>query len=107
MIKHTWRKIGDCLNVNLTWEKVIIGYTEDLIIHRLRNLIITIILYTRYKFWLKGLEEEIPMTMFKNIIVKDFSVWNTIILTSRFDSDHNVLLSLWKRYNLVEILNTD
>jgi len=106
VIKHTWRKISDCLKVNLTWEKVIIGYTEDLIIHRLRNLII-IILYARYKFWLKGLEEEIPMTMFTNIVVKDFSVWNTIILESRFDRNHNVLLSLWKRYNLVEILNTD
>jgi len=65
LMRRVWNKIGECLKLNITWEKIVLGFTDDLVIHSLRNLVISLILYARYKFWLKGLDEE---TCYINVI---------------------------------------
>ena len=86
------------MNVNLSWEKIILGYTEDITIHRLRNLVITVILYARFKFWLRSMTDIVILSHFKKIVKQDISRWNLIIYNSRFDKNHNVLKIMWSKF---------
>ena len=58
-VQELWIIISDVLKVDLTWEKIVLGFVEDLSVHSFRNLVIGIVLYARYKFWLKGLDEKV------------------------------------------------
>lgn len=51
-VQELWIIISDVLKVDLTWEKIVLGFVEDLSVHSFRNLVIGIVLYARYKFWL-------------------------------------------------------
>ena len=79
------------------------GLVEDLSVHRFRNLVIGIVLYARYKFWIKGLDEKVCEQVFNMIISKDFSMWGNVINYSRFDKKQNDIKSLWKKHNIIDL----
>ena len=101
LIRNIWIKISDCIKTTLTWEKIVLGFTDDLTVHRFRNLLISIVMYSRYKNWIKSLEEETSLNEFVKMIAKDLTSWNHIIMNSKFDRNHNVLRTLWKRSNIL------
>jgi len=105
LMRVVWNKVGECLKLNITWEKVILGFTEDLVIHNLRNLVISLILYVRYKFWLKSLEEETSPSVFKIMMLKDIKMWNKIINYPCY-KNHVTFKIQWNRYSLIDSLNS-
>ena len=47
-IHSIFSALGKIMNINITRHKIIIGYLEDIPIHRMRNLVFTIVMYAMY-----------------------------------------------------------
>ena len=96
-MKDMWKKISDSLKVDLSWEKIILGFTDDLTVHRYRNLVITIVLYARHKYWLKSLDEHVDPNLFIHIVKNDMSSWKEIVKKLKFDKNHYLMKNLWNQ----------
>jgi hypothetical protein len=103
-IKYVWQAIGSKLNIDITWTKVIMGYLLDIPVHRVRNLLFTMILYTRYKLWSRSLEHCINKRDNLVMLLYDLTQWNYIIDTLDFDKNHNVFKAIWKKMSLHECI---
>ena len=57
-IKSLWTQLGISINIELSWKKIIFGYTQNIVPHNVRNLLFSLILYSIFKNWLSGLENE-------------------------------------------------
>ena len=56
-IRLMWTKLGSVINIDLSWKKIIFGYTQNTLSHYVRNLLFTIILYSIFKemdVWVRG-----------------------------------------------------
>jgi len=58
-IRSMWSKLGIAINIELSWKKIVFGYTQNIVSHNVRNLLFSIILYSIFKKWMSGLEDEI------------------------------------------------
>ena len=58
------------MNINLNWNKIIIGYLEDIAGHKKRNLIFTIVMYARYKIWPKCTMTMVRICDMKYIVLQ-------------------------------------
>ena len=105
-INYIWKELGRKLKINLTWDKIIIGYTQDITIHRLRNLLFTIILYARYKLWVKSIDQLIERKDIIHIMIGDTCKWNFIIKSLNFDKNHYVFKCIWNKLNVCEFVKT-
>ena len=102
IIQDIWSKLGKVIKVNIQWKHIVFGFTQDITVHRVRNLILKIVLYAIFKIWLKSLENDINRT--QNFmwlyILKDLNDWNDIINKSVFDKNHKVFEKVWQEiYN--------
>ena len=94
------------MKIDLSWTKIMMGYLMNIPVHRVRNLIFTIILYARYKLWAKSLEHSVTNASYMMILINDVSKWNYMIETLKFDCDHNVFKAIWKHINVIENMQT-
>jgi len=105
-IKPLWEAVGAKMNIDLNWNKIICGYLEDIAVHKIRNLIFTIVMYARYKIWSKSTMTMVRICDMKNIVLQDFNKWNYIIENVNFDTDHNVLKRIWINMGISECIET-
>jgi len=105
-IKNVWNIIGNKLDIDLNWDKIFLGYLQDIPVHRVRNLIFTIVMYAKYKLWAKSLCENVTPYDFNRILMNDLSKWDFAIDNTTFDKDHSVFRVIWKSYNLSNIMMT-
>ena len=98
IVQEIWSKLGKVMNIDIQWKHIIFGLTQDITVHRVRNLILKIFLYAIFKLWLRSLEHVTSRTM--NFvwlsIVKDFNEWNDIIGITSFDKNHKVFVKMWQ-----------
>ena len=105
-INHVWISLGRKLKIDLTWEKIILGFTQDITIHRLRNMLFTIIMYARYKLWARSTEQLIGNHDFTNILNADTCKWNFIIKSVNLDKNHNAFKDIWNKINVCDYAKT-
>jgi len=99
-----WLTLGKIMNIDITWNKIISGFLEDIPIHRMRNLIFTIIMYARYKLWSKSTEEQITENELRSIVLKDIIKWNYIVQVTNFDKNHHIFKEMWSKLQLKHYL---
>ena len=58
MVQHMWKKMGILLKMDITWRRIILGYSKENIHCIFRNLYFSVVLYALYKLWLKGIEDK-------------------------------------------------
>lgn len=58
-VNEMWRKLGKCLKVEITWKKILFGYIQDIVQHRVRNLVFSIILYCLFKNWIGSMQDKL------------------------------------------------
>ena len=56
-IQHMWREVGNRLQIEITWKKLLFGYCQDLVNHNARNLVFSIIMYGLFKLWIGSMED--------------------------------------------------
>lgn len=100
-IKPVWSELGKRMNIDLTWAKILIGYVENIPVHKIRNLLFSIVLYARYKLWVKSTEQSVSKKDFYNILVSDVYNWNHVIRL--LDSnDITLMRNIWNKLEIVK-----
>ena len=96
-VRQIWQKIGRSIRINLTWKNIVFGYRQNITIHRVRNLFITVVMYAIFKFWVHGIENLIEYTSSNLwvLIKKDLTIWTYRIQKSKFDKDHRNFKNMW------------
>ena len=80
------------------------GYLVDIPIHRVRNLLFTVLLYARYKMWSKSIENSFTVRDYLTILMNDVSKWNYLINVVTFDCNHDVFRAIWMKMDIIMIL---
>lgn len=97
-IEEIWCKVGKILDVNIQWKHIVLGFTQDVTVHRVRNLLFKVISYAIFKLWLNSLDTKSILTsenMWK-VIKNDIIVWYHVINITNFDKNHDHFKQIWK-----------
>jgi hypothetical protein len=97
-IQKIWNNVGNILKVDVKWKHVVFGFTQDITIHRVRNLLFKVILYAIFKLWLSNLDNmqrNIPYSVIWKCITKDIKTWDNIVNVSSFDRTHPSFKQMW------------
>lgn len=106
-VKVIWQKIGEVLGIDIKWKNLVLGYAQNLTIHRVRNIIFKSILYAIFKIWNQGIEDESNYIKEKCIwykIVSELKFWNSILHISALYLNENAFRPIWNNY-CTQILN--
>ena len=80
--KEIWAKVNNVFGCNILWKHIILGYyCETKNIHtETRHIIFSIILYSIYKIWVKGMNDNVPYTTnnIRKEIHSDLLYWKLI-----------------------------
>ena len=99
-INQIWVKLSETLKTNITWKKIIIGQYQDITVHRVHILLINVILFSIYKFWIKGTQNPTAVhENIENLIKRDVYKWKTIICESSFDKNHRLFYKIWQMFS--------
>ncbi len=102
LIKDIWKRISEDLRINLSWEKIVLGFTEDITVHRFRNLVTSIIMYTRFKSWLSCINgNNVTLHSFYKMIIRDLILWSEVVENAKCDKNNMLFKNIWKNNNLV------
>ena len=95
IIKAVWKILSTCLKVDLTWEKILFGFIDDITVHRFRNFVCSITMYSRFKYWVATMNDRMHSS-FLNILIKDLSMWGNVIEVTRIDKNHRMFKVMMK-----------
>lgn len=98
-VKVIWQKVGEVLGIDIKWKNLVLGYAQNLTIHRVRNIIFKIILYAIYKMWNQSIENVNNYMKEKCIwykIVSEF--WNSILHFSALYLNEHAFRPIWNNY---------
>ena len=90
-------KIGQVSKLDIQWRHLVFGFYENIAIHKFRNLIIKVILYSIYKTWLSGLESIKDYTS-KNLWYargKDLLIWKETVKNLNVDKRSFNFPQIW------------
>ena len=101
-IKTIWDKMSRIVSTRIKWKNIIIGYTENNIYHTCRNLVISVILYSLYKFWISGLEDQESYIKqhVEKIVKHDIKTWLYIMENKNctwYKNCHNYIVHILKK----------
>jgi hypothetical protein len=57
-VNEMWRKLGSVVKIDITWKKIVFGYIEDIMPHKIRNLLFSVILYGLFKNWMSSFDDQ-------------------------------------------------
>jgi len=100
-VKPIWLELGTKMNIELSWDKILLGFVEVIPVHKIRNLVFSIVLYARYKLWAKSTEYSISTKDFYDILVSDIYKWDYVIRVSECN-DINIMRNIWNKLELVK-----
>ena len=89
-ITNIWVKLSQIININITWKRVLLGYTSN--IDNLYNMLFSIVMYAIFKVWCSSTEDE---DGYKNmditsLIKKDLRNWTSILKLTAIGQDKEV-----------------
>lgn len=61
-VGNMWKHLGNALKIDITWKKILFGYTQDIQSHKVRNLLFSIVMYSLFKHWINSFENSIQYT---------------------------------------------
>jgi len=108
-IQSMWQKIGVALNIDIKWRHIVLGFTLDIVTHKVRNILFKIILYAIFKIWTQSIENDLSYKIDKAIwyqVLKDLSIWNNMVYVSEFSSQCPNFRGTWNKA-YVKILSLD
>ena len=97
-IQEIWNKIGKAIDVKITWKHIVLGFTQDLLVHKCRNLLFKIVLYSIFKTWLHGVENVNNYTTHNTIwhnILRDLRIWNCILYSTNLGKQYFLIRRIW------------
>ena len=97
-IQELWKMLGQLIDVKIQWKHIVFGFTQDLVIHKFRNLLMKIILYAIFKTWLQGIDDSPKFVVYKSVwknILNDLKLWNSILQITATGKQHRVFRSMW------------
>jgi hypothetical protein len=57
-VNEMWKKLGLSIKVHITWKKILFGFIQDILPHKIRNLLFSIVLYCLFKNWVSSIEDD-------------------------------------------------
>jgi len=108
-IQSMWQKIGVALNIDIKWRHIVLGFTLDIVTHKVRNILFKIILYAIFKIWTQSIENDVSYKIDKVIwyqVLKDVSIWHNMVYVSEFSSQCPNFRGTWNKA-YVKILSLD
>jgi len=106
-VKVIWQRIGDVLAIDIKWKNLVLGYAQNITIHRVRNVIFRSVLYAIFKVWIQSIENENNFMNEKHIwykIVSDLKFWNSTLHSSALYLKEYAFRPIWDNY-CTNILN--
>ena len=58
-IQSVWSEIGNKMKMDINWDKILLGFTQDIAILGVRNLCFSFIMYAKYKFAAKSVDQRV------------------------------------------------
>ena len=95
-VKIIWTKLEMILRTKITWKKLILGQSEDVTIHRVHNLLFTVVLYSIFKFGVKSMDNPVNNEKIACNIIKDVFIWNRIVEQCKIDKDYILFKKILK-----------
>lgn len=99
-IQTMWQKIGLAINIDIKWRHIVLGFTLDIVTHKVRNILFKIILYAIFKTWAQSIENDVRYKTYKAVwyqILKDLNNWNNIVYVSKFSLQYPDFRGTWNK----------
>ena len=61
--------------IDITWKKIVFGYIEDIMPHKIRNLLFSVILYGLFKNWMSSFDDQTKYVCAYILNIKTQTFW--------------------------------
>ena len=100
-IQEIWNVIGRLIGIKVQWKHIILGFAEDLVIHKFRNTLFKIVLYAIFKSWLQGIENKDKYIIYNMVwqnVLNDIHLWNKVLRLTSIYQKHPSVRVIWNNF---------